>query len=586
MEERKQVLPLFKEYDSTLMRYSDSDQLQANQYKSIIESRMGQALYDKKFKSLDAAVQGPLNANVPVQNVKEDININGNKINVYKQFWQYKQPGYSIFTNWESASLAATKEDISVKDLALHGQIKDSSLVLSNMNYVRNNMTNYGKEYLTTTNMLDSEAFLNGIGYESANSSPFRQGQQNEVQQIIHGNFKNAEDGDLYSRQVSELRVDLPSNYANTSMSSWMYINPAFIIPESSIKILHESLKFGIFDLTSIKLTGISCLTPSFGVTPQGYEHPVDVLNDDGNFPPLENPDYYNRNKYHYKKHGIGENMYCSANANYIAMPKNHCKTVKGLDTSFQVSVGNNSLSLGVVMSPNLKNFIRNELYKFNLNQIIMHIYQNRPYNLDSNSMQYINHHINKNMHKYNQYMNLDESSKYSFVYKQQKEFVKEFQIYPEVEIFINKLNIFKFGGKNHNNPNIQGKVRCDDISSEDIPIGGEGCFLLLPTMLSEDVFSVRTEIPSDYAEVSSVKNIHDNPNNCTVSPNNYQLNATNCAFRDHSGKWQQVHSPNGPNGPNGPNFVPQMFMQNNDEIYNSVNNFAGRNPYNAPTTF
>ena len=190
--------------------------------------------------------------------------------------------------------------------------------------------------------------------------------------QDFHSNikyFKNSEDGDLYSRQVSELRVDLPINYANTSMSSWMYINPAYIIPEPSIKILHESLKFGIFDLTSIKLTGSSCLTPNFGITPQGYNGPVDVLNDDSQFPPLENPDYYDKNKYYYKKHGMGENMYCSANTNYVAMPKNHSKTVKGLDTSFQVSVGNNSLSIGVVMSPNLKSFIINELYNFNLLQ-------------------------------------------------------------------------------------------------------------------------------------------------------------------------------------------------------------------------
>ena len=500
MEEKKNSLPLFKEYDSILMRYSYADQLQANQYKSIIESGKSPELYDKKFSSLDAAILGPLNSNIPVSNVKKNIQINDKHIDVYKQFWQYKQYSGSIFTNWESAGVAAIKENISVKNLPLYGKYKDPALVLSNVNYIRNNLTNYGKEYLTTTNMLNSQAFLNGISYESSNSSPFRQGKQDEVQRIRHGNFKNAEDaedGDLYSRQVNELRVDLSSNLANTRMSSWMYINPSYLIPNPSIPILHQSLKFGIFDLDSIKLTGTSCLTPDFGIIPQGFTKPVDVINDDSNSPPLSNPEYYVKGKNYYKNHGAGNNMYCSANTNYVAMPKNHSKTVEGLDTSFQVSVGNNSQSVGAIMSPKLKEFIINDLYNFNLNQILMHLHKYTPQNLYNSDLQYLDKYFKNNIKSYNEYMQLNESSKYSYIYNKKKLFASMYQIYPGVEIFINQLNIFKFGGYNTNYPGESGKVRCSELSSNDINIEGPGCFLLLPTMLSEDLFSVRTEVPS-----------------------------------------------------------------------------------------
>jgi len=583
METQNVTLP-YKEYNSTLLRYSDSDQLEANQYKSIIESRLDQAYYDREYPSMGAAALGPLNANVPVTNMKVDINVGDKNVNVYKKFWQYKQHAGSIFTDWNSAGISAIKEDMAIKNLPLYNKIYDSNLVLSNTNYVRNNLTNYGKEYLTTTNMLNAEAFLNGVSYESGSTSPYRPGQQNEIQEITHGSFKNAEDGDLYSRQVKELRVDLPINYANTSVSSWMYINPSFIIPNPNIKILHDSLKFGTFDLDSIKLVGTSCLTSNFGITPKNYLGPVDVINDDNNYPPLSNPDYYKRGELHYQKEGPGENMYCSANTNYVAMPKNHAHTVKGLDTSFQVSTGNNSITLGVVMSPKLKNFINNELYTINRDLILMHLHQFPPLNLETNIRKIIetnySHLFNKNngISIHDEYSQLSDKFKYTWVYNQQRNFAALYQGNPEIETFINELNIFKFGGNNTNFLNQNAQVRFRNLGNNinDLNIEGTGCFLLLPTMLSEDLFDVRKQIPSEYVS----KGVNNNTNNnCIIPGHTYQQNATNCAFRDHAFKWQQQ--------PDGPNFVPNMFKTpTNDDIYNLTNPFSGINPYNAPNSF
>ena len=583
MEPTNVILP-YKEYNSTLLRYSDSDQLQANQYKSIIESKLDQAYYDREYPSVGAAALGPLNANVPVTNMKVNINVGDKNVNVYKKFWQYKQHSGSIFTDWNSAGISAIKEDLSIKNLPLYNKIHDSNLVLSNTNYVRNNLTNYGKEYLTTTNMLNAEAFLNGVSYESGNTSPYRSGQQTEIQQIIHGSFNNAEDGDLYSRQVKELRVDLPINYANTSISSWMYINPAFIIPNKNIKILHDALKFGIFDLDSIKLVGTSCLTSNFGVTPKGYPGPVDVINDDNNYPPVKNPDYYTRGELHYATEGSGENMYCSANTNYVVMPVNHAPSVKGLDTSFQVSTGNNSITIGVVMSPKLKNFINNDLHKLNRDLILMHLHQFPPLNLETNIRKIIetnySHLFNKNngISIHDEYSKLIDKFKYTWVYNKQRNLATKYQGNPEIETFINELNIFKFGGNNTNFLGQVGQVRFRNlgININDINIEGTGCFLLLPTMLSEDLFGVRKQIPSEYTSMN-VNHADDN-NNCITS-NNYKQNATNCAFRDHAFKWQQQQD--------GPNFVPNMFKTpDNDYIVNSTNFYAGKNPYNTPNTF
>ena len=365
MSKSADFLP-FKEYSSTLSRYSDSDQLQANQYKSIIESESGQRIYQREFPTIGAAAEIPLNANLPKFNKKYSIKVDDKNIDVFKTFWNYKQNGGGIFTDWKSAGVAGVLEDLSVSELPLYGKINDPDLVLSNTNNVRNNLTNYGKEYLTTTNMLNAESFYNGVSYDNS-TSPFRSGLFYESDLTLHGNFSNKEDGDLVSRQVNQLRVNNPPQYVK-NISSWQYINTACFIPNPNLKVFHHKLKFGIFDLDSLKLIGSSCLTENFGIIPKGLNKPADVYNDTSDdtsdYPPVSNIHYYNRgSRYSFnsetepnmsEKSPSGTNLYCSANTNYVVMPKNHL--YPNLDTSFQVSTGSNSLTLGVVMSPKLKN--------------------------------------------------------------------------------------------------------------------------------------------------------------------------------------------------------------------------------------
>ena len=83
----------FTEYSSTLSNYSDPDQLQAAQYKTIIESELGQAVYERQYPNDSAAAMGPLNANIPRLNSSTKVIIgkgpNQKHVNVYKEFWQY-----------------------------------------------------------------------------------------------------------------------------------------------------------------------------------------------------------------------------------------------------------------------------------------------------------------------------------------------------------------------------------------------------------------------------------------------------------------------------------------------------------------
>ncbi len=625
MSTKSELLP-FKEYPSTLARYSNSDQLQAHQYKSIIESQLGQGYYQREFPSVGDAALTRLNANVPVSNNKVGIIVDDVPINVYEQFWQYKHNGGTIFTDWTSAGQANLNTDISISHMPLYGdkKLQDPNLVLSNTNNVRNNLQNYGKEYLTTTNLLNSMAFTNGLSYQSGSLSPIRQGTSTEIQQIEHSNFANKENGDLMSRQIKQLDVNLPSTYANSTRSDWVYINPAFIRPNNKLKIFHQKLKFVIFDLDSLKLTGTSCLTKSFNVTPKGFNGPVDVVNDRHNFAPLSNPNYYSDPQHNIN--GIGSNMYCSANTNYVAMPKNHM--YPNLDTSFQVMPGNNSITLGTVMSPKLMNFIQNDLFNFNRNIILMQIYNQLSDDDDARNNlrktypnvfknQLFTNRYDRKVSMYEAYMELSEGNKYKFMFNQQRNFAAIYKHHPELDIFITHLSIFKFSGNDVNNPGLYGSVYLREINSilgltndEHIPIHSPGCFLLLPTMLSQDVFGVRLNIPEElagnvneinksmedlakyerehglkYASYSPINNNKSNtsdPNECIThtNPYNYELNATNCAFRDTSGKWIQKQNPN---------YVPHMFNDPNNlnnDIDNLVNPYGGANPLNAPLTF
>jgi len=604
----------FKEYPSTLERYSNSDQLQARQYKSIIESSKGQAAFHKQhYDTFNDATQGRLNANVPVSNKTVKISIDGKPINVYEQFWQYKHNGGTIFTDWTSAGVANLNTDIAISHMPLYGdpKLRDPNLVLSNTNNVRNNLQRYGKEYLTTTNLLNSIAFKNGISYESGAISPLRTGRRTELEQLEHSNFNNNENGDLYSRQIQQLDVTVPITYANNTRSHWVYINPSFIRPRENPDVPNLKFKYGIFDLDSMKITGTDCLTKNFNITPIGLDKAVDVLNDDRNYPPVSDPNYYT-NMRDGIEDGIGSNMYCSANTNYVAMPKNN--VYNNLDTSFQVMPGTNSITLGTVMSPRLKDFIRNELFNLNRDIILMQVYH--QYRNNPENKHILNHLKNKypQLFKdtdgkttlYEYYMNLSEHNKYDWVFNNQKHLSSVYHNHHEVAIFIDHLSIFKFSGPDVNNKYEKGSVLFREINdifglnrTESIIIDNPGCFLLLPTMLNKDVFGVRENIPEEVSGnieqinnytrhsqnytpiVNNSKDVND-PNECITHTNpwDYKLNATNCAFRDSAGKWIQKEHPN---------FIPNMFNDPsnlNNDISNLDNRYVGINPYNAPSTF
>ena len=590
----------FREYPSTLSKYSNSDQLQAHQYKTILQS---------KLENHDVTKKG-INSNITI-NKRGD-----NKSNNY--FWHYNQPSGTMFTDWTSAGVSNLNTDISISNMPLYGKIKDLALVLSNINNVRNNLQRYGKEYLTTTNLLNSIAFENGVSYASGSISPVRHNSptHNGLDNIEHSNYIDSKNGDLYSHQIKQLDVDLPYTFANNTRTTWVYINPAYIIPNKKFEVLHLQLKYGTFDLDSIKTTGESCLTSNFNITPQGFNSPQDVLNDGCNYPPVSNPDYYNKGQEYKIKEGSGSNMYCSANTNYITMPKNH--VYNNLDTSFQIMPGNNSITLGTIMTANLKNFIQNDLFEFNKQIIIMQVYfqyfnmignediltkLTRRYPEIFTKLKLKDDITKNNISMYQYYMNLSETDKYKFLFNYQKNKATENEINKEVKIFIENLSIFKLSG-NDNNTLYKGSVLIKELNkllnlpiNNSIPIDNPGCFLLLPTMLSEDLFSVRENIPEnfsgtideinktfikDYPNYTPIVNNSPNPNkpNECITSSNYKLNATNCAFRDNSEKWIQKEHPN---------FVPHMFNDPNNlnnDIYNLNNPFGGVNPYFSPTGF
>ena len=168
----------------------------------------------------------------------------------------YKQPAGTIFTDWKSAGLRLIDDDLSVRFLPLIGKNVDTELVLSNINNVRNNLLKYGDQYLDNTKMLNNGFF----------SNPYRNKNIYEINHGPNSDFTSKKDGDIYAKQQHKLRVDLPSNYNNVSTSSWTYINPAYIIPNTEHSEFLKRFKYGTFDLDSIKLTGESCLTSKFNI--------------------------------------------------------------------------------------------------------------------------------------------------------------------------------------------------------------------------------------------------------------------------------------------------------------------------------
>ncbi len=616
MDSKKVEIVPFTEYNSTLSRFNNSNQLQAKQYKQVIESTLNQAVYERQNNFLGDVALSPLNANIPRFNKTTNYIIKDKSVPIYEEFWQYKQPAGTIFTDWESAGVQNLKTDLSIRQMPFNGNNNlstqdNANLVLSNVNNVRNNLQRYGKEYLTNTNLLNSEAFYNGVSYESGGSSTYRSGLPYDSKRIIHGNFGNSEEGDLYQRTQEVLRVDLPSNYVNSTLSSWQYINPAFIIPnpDKRFKIFQQKIKYGLLTLDAMKLTGDSCLTSNYGVIPTGLNEPMDVYNDRANYPPLFNPEYYSRpNSNFMLKDGQklpnnsnfiapGRNLYCSPNTNYVAMPINHLPQLKGLDTSIQVAPGTNSVTLGTVMSPKLKDFINNDLYEINLCIILSQLMNNETDDNNKNKIKNLrpslfdNTPYGKDVHiKYRDYNKLSENQKYKYLFNIQRTFVT-LHTDPETERFILNLSIVKFGG--YNSLNIDSQINCTEINkilnldpNDTIKLDQQsGIFLLLPTMLSEDMFIVRNNIPTSFNNNMNSKNGFGG-NNCIESPNQSSLNAVNCAYRDSSGKWQQITKPGDRNASYVPNVSNPNSSNLNDSIYNMRNSMVGSNPYNVPNTF
>ena len=184
----------YKEYKNYIGLYSHENQEQAVQYKEIIESEILQKKYDDEYPTLDLASMGKLNPNIPIYKNKKAIIVDGKQVDTYQQFWQFKQNGASIFTDYRSAGISANYEDASIRDLPLKSLGLNKStpeLTMSNTNNIRNNLQNYGKSFLTTTNLLNNEAFYNGISYQSGSSSPYRVSIPQNLYQILHSNFNH-----------------------------------------------------------------------------------------------------------------------------------------------------------------------------------------------------------------------------------------------------------------------------------------------------------------------------------------------------------------------------------------------------------
>lgn len=556
----------FKEYNSTINRYSKGNQKMEKKYKGILESETGEAIYDQENPSYGAHGTLKIQPNLPVYNkVIGDVKIEDQNVPVYKTFWQYKQPAGTIFTDWTSAGLSHIREDMSIRDLALYGKIQDPTLVLSNTNNIRNNFQRYGKEYLTSTNMLNAEAFSNGATYQQAGKSTYRNSTKDIQNTILHGSFGNKEHGDQAVRNENVLRVDLPENFANTTVSSWQKANPAFSLlnPDKTMALV-DRVQLSTLNLDAMKLTGLSCLTEEFGVIPTDYNYPTDVLSNTDEFPPVPNPNYYNNHSQDYhKQQGKGEGLYCSANTNYVTMPRNHL--YRDLDTSFSVGLGNNSVTLGSVMSPKLIDFIQSTLYEYNRDFVFMSIFNYLSVELQ-NKIKHISPYLFDKSGKLNtDYNNIhDEGEKYKYIYNIQRNLLTLEQGHPELEVFIANLSIIKIGGNNIKHPHLSGYVLCSELHETAIPIKGKGAFVLLPTMLAPDLFTVQKSGHPD----------------CFDPATTYQQNATNCGFRGKANTWQQKEDPT---------FVPNMFddpENPNNFIYNLNNPYLGKNPDNAPSTF
>ena len=387
-------------------KYAPALQAQMNNHNQIVKSVSTQGTYLNEYATLDDASIGALNPNVPSYNSQYEIKVGDKNAIAHKKFWNFKHHAGGIFTDYEAAGSKTLHENMSVRNLPLKSMgLTESTpnLVMSNMNLVRNNMQNHGKLFLDTANALNAQSFAYGAHDMSTNSYRGYKGNGPYYEHTPNEDHN----GDTMSYNPNQLRVDLPSNYANISVGSWQTINPSYINKQT-----------GKVDLELLKNTGRSCLTKDFG-----FE--TDVFNDDNNLSPMP------------------EGLYCSKNTNFVSMPVNY--EFSKLDTSFSVApVGTNSTTLGATMSSSLKDYIETILYDYNKKQVAK---QNDP-----------------------NYMKLTDLQKYDEVmtYKQKQTEISDLgalikgtkkQIFrDEMYTFINMLKVIKYENTYLLLPNMMGQ--------------------------------------------------------------------------------------------------------------------------------
>ena len=575
----------YKEHSSISDLYSSEMRQSLDIYKKILLSEKSLANYNDKYPTNDININNALNPNIAITNKElKTVAIEGKSIKINQQFLNYKAPAAQLFTNFKSAGENAILENMAVRNLPLKSQnnVEDPNLVLSNNNFVRANLQDYGKAFLLKTNLLNTEAFNNGFAFQSASTSPYRLEDPRMLLNYSHSNFIDKEHGDIFFNSKFQLRFDLPTNYINNSVTSWQYANPSFIIPNKTINsldnikskdylnfinkyfdkknsIYHLQTKYGTLMLDSIKYVGNSCLTKKFSTVPSGYSKPVDVMQDNYMYPPVNNPNYYNKGTPEYmKKQGelhsssnmrqipnVNEGMYCSENNNYVVMPKNYSKLYNETDSSFNVMPGMNSITMGVVMSSALKSFISDELYNINKMLIVNNLYKDnaalRP-NLES-KYKVLSTEKSKSLRK------LNSTDIYNYLYNLQRDLDEKHKIHHEISQFIHSLIIFKFGGSDlvDNNANVIFDNTEYTINS---PI-----FLLLPCCPGEDIMNLKKD---------------------TVS----QCKDYDCCFKGPAESWLTEQDKN---------YIPNIFNNKknlNNDLYNLQNPDCGINPYNAPRNF
>ena len=87
----------FNENTTFLNYYSVPNQIQAGQYRTIIESKLSNNEDKINYSSLESASQGKLNPNIPVYKNNEKITVDGKQVNVNQQFGNLTANWYNIY---------------------------------------------------------------------------------------------------------------------------------------------------------------------------------------------------------------------------------------------------------------------------------------------------------------------------------------------------------------------------------------------------------------------------------------------------------------------------------------------------------